>query len=663
MPQTSAKTEQRIQALRSAYEEYPYEGIKLAIGLAGQDSAGSSTYMPIWRDDVLAKEIVIHADRIGIIMEAINLIIDYLKNKKTNWPEITCHAMNNFTWWGIEKAQEVTDVICTIHTDNDENNRKLFDWARQWIRRCLHYSKDDNDRRKFTSMYKKIQNHFEPRNLTERYAYLFSSSAMMEFRGSSMANKEAENMLNNAQGKALAEIYEKEGINGVICLLKPPQVPSMVAASLYSNYIAKGKFPDIDEYIITLLDADLDILVKREHLSFLFYGTDISDSMDVGDMITTIVPILERVTDASKKAMLLQSVRIDQREGRDFIDKQIDEVKRQIFSYQWIKKGYELRPRERGGKIPPESAWIIDRYLQYKRPRLALAAFDLPEFIPESKQLPILIAIFVNNYDVGTDKDPIPESYYIEWMFESLAKQYTDVDSNTLAQLAEIEMKFHNFLILSEYLKSGGFILRCLANAPKYFVDIHKYVYKDEEGNIPDLNIPKVNAEVYSHAVWNVFHDLNLRDSSHFPWINENSEIDAEKLQNWIKKVRQLAKEAKMSKIVDQRIGTGLSYSRLSHDDLRPEHVICEIMKNEGSSNMYEGFRSGRLNSRGVMVGDTDNRGFTSADLSCAYDIAADKLRNNYPEMAQVFDKLSNFYQREDDHFRAEEERRDMDFR
>lgn len=662
MPQTSANTDQRIQALRSAYEAYPYEGVKLALALAGQDSTGNSTHMPIWRDDVLTKQAVTHTARLAIITEAINLVVDYLKNKNPNWLEITCQAMNNFTWWGAKKAQEVTDVICTISTDNDEHNRKLSDWAREWIRRCSYYSKDDRDRYKFASMYKELKNHFKPHNLTERYAYLFSNSAKMEFRRDDITDEKIENMLNNAQGRALSEIYEKGNINEIIALLKRAEAPHMVAISLYDNYITKGEFP-IDEYIIALLISDLDILAKRLHLSFLFYGTPPSKPMDAESMIAIIKPVLERITDVNKKATLLQAIRIDQPEGRDFIDKQPNDVKRQIFSYQWIAKGCELRPPNRGGVIPLESAWIIDHYLQYRHPRLALHVFDLPEYIPENKRLSLLDAIFVKNFDVGADKDPIPENYYIEWMFESLAKQYTDVDSNTLTHLTELEMKFYNFLSHSEYLKSGSFILRRLVNSPAYFVVLHKYVYKDEEGNIPDLKIPKVNAEVYARAAWNIFYNLNLRYSLHSPWNGEDNTLDAEKLQNWIKKVRQIAKKAKMSKIIDQHIGTGLSHSRLSRDDLRPEYTICEIMKNNASPEMYEGFRLGRFNSRGVVVGDTDNMGFTAADLSIAYSIATDKLRDNYPYMAQIFDELSKSYRREAKHSRYEEERRDMDFR
>lgn len=664
MPKTSANIDQRVKALCSVYKDYPDEGVNLALALAGDDRISNPTHMPIWRDDVLAKQIVTEADYIAIIIKAIDLVMDYLKDERHshgNRVKIACQTMDNFTWWGTEKAQELVDAIRTIPTNNDTHNRELSDWAREWIRRCSYYSKDDDDRRKFTDMYENLRNYFEPCNLAERYAYLFNNSARVEFEEDNKPEEEIQEMLNEARGEALSKIYEKDGVSGIIDLLKCTETPRFVSACLYANYIAEGNFSDIDKYIGVLLDASLDISVKRDHLSFLFYGMHPSKPMDASDTIAIVEPVLKNITDADKKAALLQTIRIDQREGRDFIDKQSDDVKRQIFSYAWIEKGREIRPQ--GKVIPPASAWLVDYYLQYKRPRLALASFVPPGHIPPDKQLDLLVAIFVSNLDVGTEKDPMPESYYIGRMLESFASRYADTDDNALAQLAEIEMKLHNLIRYSKYFKSGGFILRRLASSPAYFVDLHRYAGRDEEGNMPDMNIPKVNAEVYARAARDVFRQLNLRHSSCFPWVNEKHALDTEKLRSWIKEVRLLAEEAKMPKIVDLHIGVGLSHSRLSNDDPRPERAVCDIIKNNGSREMYKGFRLGRFNSRGVLTNGRDDMGFTSADLSRIYGIASDKLRDNYPDMAEVFDELSDSYRRDAARWQAEEERRDIGFR
>ena len=674
MPQTSANINQRIEALCNAYETYPDEVVKLALALAKRNGMGIPTHAPIWRDDVLAKPETTDQDRIAMIIKAIDLIMDYLQNKShplADRVEIAYQVMNNFQWWGIEKSQEVADVICKIPTNNDTYNRKLFEWASEWMRRCSSRSKNGRYKRKFIGTYKKLRDHFEPYNLAERYAHLFSASAGTEFYRSGEPYEKYEARANEARNKALLEIYEKGNIAGLLELLKRAEAPDIVAVSLYASHITKGKFPHIDEYLAVVLDANLNtqdadsnILAKRLHLSFIFYGAPPSEPMNADAAITVIDPVLKRAADTSKKALLLQAIRIDQQEGRDFIDRQPDDVKRQLFSHIWIAKCHGLYPQGEDKIIPPESAWLVDHYLQYKRPRLALASFRVPyHHIPAERQLRLLSAIFVSDCDVGSDKDPMPESYCIEQMFESLAEQYAETDIDTLAQLSMIEMRFHNRLSHSEYLKSGGFILRHLANSPAYFIELHKYVYKDEDGNIPELNIPKVNIEVYARVAYDVFYSLNLRHPSHLPWVNKNHTLDDEKLRVWIRKVRQLAKEAKMSKIIDQHIGKGLSHSRLSRSDLRPEYAVCDIIKDNGSPDMYEGFRMGRYNSRGVMIAGVDDMGFSSISLSDAYSIAADKLRDKYPDMAGIFDKLSDSYQRDATHWRHEEERMDMDSR
>lgn len=666
MPQTSATIDQRIKALRDAYSAYPNEVVKLALSLAEQDSTGSIlTRVPIWRDNVLAKQETTHGDHLAMVMQAIDLIINYLQNEDnllTDRVEIASQAMNNFQWWGIEKSREVADAICTIPTSDDTHNRKLFDWTRERIRWCSPQSKGDRDAQKIVGLYEKLHSYFEPRDLIERYAHLFDASTRTEFYYIDGSRKKSRNMANNAHGKALSEIYKENGIVGLIALLRRVEAADIVAVNLYASHIVDGKFPDIDEYLVALLNSDLGIQVKRYHLFFLFYGAYPSEPMDASVTIAFIKPVLKRVTDVTKQALLLQAIRIDQREGRDFIDKQPSDVQKEVFSYKWIQRGFcELRPK--GNIIPPESAWLVEHYLRYKRPRLTLASFIAPDYIPADKQLKILDAIFISNRDVGGDKDPMPESYCIERMFEILAKQYADTDNDTLARLAVVEMKFHNFLNQSEYSKSSGFILRYLANCPTYFIDLHKYVYKDEEGNIADMNMPEVDAEVYASVAFQVFSNLNLRYSSHIPWVSENQALDTTKLRSWINKVRKLAKEAKMSQIVDQHIGAGLSHSRLSCDDVRPEYAICDIIKDNGSPNMYEGFRIGRYNSRGVLTADTDSAGLSSTDLALAYSSAADKLRDNYSDMAKIFDELSDSYQRDATHWRIETERMDINSR
>lgn len=668
MPQTSADVDQRIKALRNTYDKHPNEVVKLALVLAGRDSTATLSHMPIWRDDVLAKKRVTNADYLAMIAKAVNLIIEYLRDDShalKDRVEISYQAMNDFPWWTIKKAQKITEAICNLPTNDDALNRRLYDSARDWASRYQQFHMDKKNAEEILAMYKEIHAYFQPRSLAERHAYLFSDSARMEFYREDRSYEKSSEKLYQAREAAVLEIYEKNSIAGLVALLKRAEAPGTVAASLYASHISRGKFPNLADYLIAVLDADIEVLAKRVHLAFLFYDLRSYKLRDVDAIIADIKPVLDRVADVKQKAILLQSLRIDEVDGQKFISDQPDEVQQHLFSHVWISRGNELRPEKEGGPPPPESTWLIDRYLHYKHPRLALASFIGAEWIPIDRQAPLLDAIFVDQWDVGGDKDGIPDNYQIEQMFEAITKHYANADDNMLAQLADLEIKLHGFLSHSAYEKSGGFILRHLARTPAYFVDLHKYVYKDEDDNIPPLPIkmPEVNAKVYAQVAFRIFHDLDLRTPKSLPWVNTDNTLDTKKLRDWVAKVRQIAKKEKMSGVVDRRIGTGLSHSRISSDSIIPEFAICDIMRDHDSRDMYEGFRTGRYNSRGVTTGDRDNQGFTSAGLSHAYTVAADELIGQYPDMANVMRDLADSYQRMAAHWQSQQERINIDFR
>ena len=676
MPQTGAKIDRREAVLTDLYNDYSEQVVELAQALADRDNrVGNYTNLPIWRDDALGISPVTRDEEVQITEVAIEIFIQYIGDEKQDIDsrfKLAKRSLANFHHWGEKFAQLVTETICSLPCDNSTLNESLLEQTRRilaWRNNALE--KEDRQNDLISSLLQQIREKFQPEYLPEKYAYLFTHWPDVENEDIEDEHEDREKKIEEARSKAVKEVIDQFGHDGLVDLLTLSEDSSALSILLFKNYISKDKF-NLEEYLFVCLEKpDIDILKLKGHFNFLFgwaegHSND-PDALDARDVIKIIEEVIRRLDEhgqveqlTEKKVLLLHAIRIDQLQGREYIENLPPKVKAQYFSDYRVSRSLECHPDKDSGKHPPESAWLADNYIKHKRPRLGWFSFRVGDYIPFEKQIDLLEAILIEGQDDGSENDPLPSSYGIERMLEkALEEPLSDKQEN---RLMNIEFKFFKFLGY-EFTRDGGiFISRHIGKTPSFLIHLARYIYKTDDGEASKDDINQNNRKFYTDTSFGILYNLNLF-FEHFPWMREQGEHDAPMFFKWVQDLRDLAKKEKMATAIDQILGAGLSKKVVSDNDLRPLPVACEILEKFGSENMLSGFRMGRFNSRGVLSGDIDNKGYSTARLAEHYKGLAEDLQQDYPAIASIMRELAQNYHVDAEMERREEATRDLDWR
>ena len=673
MAQTAATIKQREEALDGLYQKYPWEIAQLALGLANtRDTTGEYTRMPVWRDDALKTSRPTEKERIRIIKKSIKIISQFIGDNNQN-PERRAQAaekiMHNFGFWDNDSSVKVSGIICSMPKDNVDIASKLHEYARTLLaRRERQKNRSTTGTEESIQFFKAIVDHFQPDDLIEEKAFLFSTKYMMEvLTKRDLKHEEGHKIVDNTRDEALQIIYKKYGIGGIIKLVGLAEQPETVSQVLYIKHIASGDFP-LEEYLTELLKSDIDIRKINCHLCNLL-GWDKKNpiAMRAAKAINIVDNMIEHINKNNKidkleekKVLLYHAIRIDEQEGRNYIDSLPEETQKQYFSVHRFARRMECWKDSDSSEYPAENEWLAKKYIKYKRPRLGWNVFTFPTHIPFEWQLELLDAMYVIGRDEGKDKDPAPDSHYVQEFFNYALKKELNYDQEK--RLAMVEFKLYRMLDTYD-TDRASVVQQHIGNNPEFFMELMCYAYKTDNGH--ETSKPESEQEseqIRASIAHDILFHLNLI-SDNYPWI-QSGILDETRIKKWTEDVRELAKKANRSRITDHIIGVGLSHGFVDQHMVLPKPAICSIIETIQNDAIASGFSMGRRNSRGALIGGVDRKGYTSSRLAEEYDKASIKMRDDdYPFMSEIMRELATDYRREAEFYKGQEERTDLDWR
>ena len=676
MPQTGAEIGERKSVLADLYNDYSKQVAELALALADKDNrTGNYTSLPIWRDDALGIPPVAIVEKIQMILAAIEIFIQYIGDERQDIDsrfELAERSLTNFHYWGEDFAQRATETICSLPCDNSILNESLSKEARRiWVWKNKVSKKEGRQNDRAAYLLKQIWEKFQPEDPLRKYTYLFTPRPSLENEDIEDEYKDREKKIEAARSKAVEDVLNQFGHDGLVDLLALSENSGALSIVLFKNYISKDKF-NLEEYLFACLEkSDIDIFKLKNHVRYLFGWTEghpnVPDALGASKVIKIIENVIRRLDDhgqveqlIEKKVLLLHALRIDQLEVREHIDNRPAELKSHYFSDYRGSSPLECRPDEDSGEHPPESAWLVKNYIEHKHPRLGWFSFVVSDYIPFEKQIDLLEAIFTEGCDEGPESAPPPSSYDIERILEKSSKQPLSDEQED--RLMNIEFKFFRFLDYDFRENGGIFILRHIDKKPSFLIQLAKYIYKTDDGKNSNDDLNQNSREFYTITSFEILDNLNLF-SEHFPWVQEQGELDELRFFRWVEGLRQIAKDEKMIIAVDIILGKGLSKEVVSDDDLRPLPVACEILERFGSENMFSEFRTGWLNNRGVLSGGIDDKGHSTAGLAEHYRGLTEDLQKDYPATASIMKQLAQHYHEDAEIELREQSTRDLDGR
>ena len=214
------------------------------------------------------------------------------------------------------------------------------------------------------------------------------------------------------------------------------------------------------------------------------------------------------------------------------------------------------------------------------------------------------------------------------------------------------------YLPLLEYSgRPPTVLIKALSERPAFFIEVLRALFRPNEDSgvvEPEPADPARASAMASHA----FDLLRLWDR--VPGTTAEGRIDPAALEDWIKEARKLAAAAGRPEIADQKIGEALSASPTDADDgLWPARPVRDVVEITRSKHLETGLELGLRNRRGVTTRLPSDGGAQERDLVKRYRDFAAATALEWPRTSAVLERIARGYEEDARWHDEDAERRD----
>jgi len=281
-----------------------------------------------------------------------------------------------------------------------------------------------------------------------------------------------------------------------------------------------------------------------------------------------------------------------------------------------------------------EKVFGIEMLLKYKRFFSAIdVSYRHPSMLPNNLLLEVLTSAATKE---ASEKVHF-RAYEVERIFEELDKR-EGLDKSTLILL---EWLYLPILDSHGTNRSPKNLEDELANNPEFFIDVLKWIYIPKDKVKLEEERKGISEEVTKNRAKQSYHLLNSWKK--IPGMKEDYFIDENKLREWVKNVRELAKKAGRLDVADMEIGKILAQYPENIPEW-PQEIIFQIIEEINSDGLKRNYSSALFNKRSFSSRATFAGGDIEREKARYFENLANNFKNKYPSVAEIFKKLSNDY-------------------
>ncbi len=625
MPQTSATLEERIDSLELLIRRSPGVGWRICINQFDRGrTVGDHTARPRWRRDAIGFGNPVNLEHHKMAGKALELSIA--------WPEHNAQTLGDLVERldGIapEDHEAIWSAIEGWITTRPDDQSKAALRERIRVSTMTRRSRVRGMERKLRLRAKNVYDALEPSDLVARHYWLFAKQWIEESADERSEEDvdfaKRDERLTKLRESALSEIWSGLGYGGITRLCQLSEAPDVIGW-----HLATGVFDAkmAQEFSATVLadEGKASPQAMDRSLSGLLFKLNADVRRDIlSDIIEKHLTGKARKTEASR---LLLCAPFGS-ETWSYVDRLSTEEKQKY----WM----DASPGRFFGESAEHVSRVVDELLKVERPRADFIIFimELPKIYSE-RIVRILIESATNPSE--------PKGHYrladyeISDAFEELTKR-NDVLPDELARL---EFLYIEALDHTEHGIPN--LEKQLSQSPELFVQLLAFTYKrnDKSQDPPELRSNNTdNAQALATAAHNV-----LDRVKRIPGTSDDGTINARKLREWVKRVRELSRECARDSIAETVIGQLLGRSRADDDGTWPNEVLREILEDVGTPKLANGMRIGLLNSRGAIW--RGEGGAKDRELSETYRSWSRKSAGKHPFTARLLDQIAREYDHE----------------
>ncbi len=621
LPQTAASFEERMRSLETLVMRFRDIGWRICIGQfnKGMPQMARPTYRPRWRSDasgvgcarVPAEEF--HQYR----RKALDLVLA--------WPK---HDHNHNT---------LGDLVELVGEMPDEDRSRVWDLIDQWatsdaddkaranlrdrIRRFAFVNRSQrflNGETRHRVAYAKL----EPADLVVRHAWLFADGigfSVDETEEFDMKKQAGE--IRQLRDKAMTEIWETRGFEGVMALVVFGGHPKVMGISLTSTI--ENPVDRID-FLLKCLSISGDREKQMDSCLQGFLRSLGDDAREALIVSTAAQANTDRIVRLVRSAPFRQGTwRLLDRFGAGIRERYWREV-----TPEWDLHG------------EAELAELIDRLIAAKRPHAAFGAAPWDWSLIETSRLKRLL------FEAGAVDAERKELYRLQpYQISKGLDTLAGRASVTPEEMARLEVIYIDALELGKHDIPN--IERRIAESPMFFVQMLAggFERNDSGEDPPEWKIE----DPEHHRRIAITAHLFPRRIRRVPGVGEDEKIDTGKLFAWVIKARQLCAEYGRTKIGDIYIGQILSKAPHDEDGSWPCLPVCKVMERIAiaSPDIGQAFALDVRNSRGATMRAMGEGGAQERTLADKYRNWARQRAFSYPRVGGILESIAEYYDRD----------------
>lgn len=625
--QTLASYEERVKVLREMLRRDVDVSWKLLKSLLPSFSSeiASLTHRMRWRMFWEATDLrYTNREWFDMCSEAVGMLISLCDSDETRFSDLIEAApgcmprdRERILKWAQENVGEI-------------RHEKNLAW--NTLRRVLNKHKLYPDekwalRREELYPLEQLYNQLQPDYVQARYMYLFNediyyevlepSSITLSYR--ELSHDSIAGLMATARERAVAELVEELGVERVLELRLEVKYPWYLGEAL-----AKVIKDEQDLQCVWLCLED-----DASHIAFAHgFISQKLRSEGFSWMQTLVKELLEKGYSDKAVANVLVEVRLGQ-ELWNYID----------FLGEGVHQEYWLRMRPIFNDLTNEEVIEgINKLLQYRRFSSAVREAWL-----HGSDLPSSILIEVLR-KWGTGESLEPSSLCgceIGCIFKELNNR-SDIDKTSL-----LELEWLYLPLLTGAGVQGGVphLEEELVSNPESFVQHIKCLYRPKNKDQQQEEQEGLSAEQRKNAAERSY--LMLKTWKKIPGVLEDSTIDGTKLREWIDAARALAEECDRLEVADVHIGQLLAKYPEDYLPNWPARTIFQVIEDINTEELKEGYSVGMYNKRGVTTRGAFEGGGIEHERAGYFGELASELMCDYPNVAEVFQRLQDNYGRQ----------------
>lgn len=281
-----------------------------------------------------------------------------------------------------------------------------------------------------------------------------------------------------------------------------------------------------------------------------------------------------------------------------------------------------------------EKVFGLEMLISHKR---FFSAIDIASHFPKVIPTDLLSEMLQRAGTEESSETARFKGYEIERIFEEIDNR-EDIEKSTLIQLEWVYLP-----ILDSYgtRRNPINLEEELANNPDFFMDVLKWIYIPKDKTLIEEERKGITDEVVQNRAKQSYYLLNSWKK--IPGMNDDNSIDEAELKSWIEKVRELAKNASRLEVADMHIGKVLAQYPENVPEW-PQETIFKVIEEINSDSIKRNYSSALFNKRGSSTRGVFDGGDIEREKATYFEKLSKDFKNKYPNVAEVFKRLSDGY-------------------